>query len=696
MSIASTSSWNHQSNLDNATFTTFAEKQTKNNTPDALAAILYACQRLSSDSQDLITACTGNDLIANFRKEDITKIKNRVEKLSKIEKDLEFKKEFTRQMVIGMARLEWVPDATIAKIYEVKDIKSVMIPSVQEILKKRHIGLIDCNLDDVTLSPKDRNLLIYTKLFLHEQCGNTIADSNMTENSKYYELDNQGALIIKPYGIASYRQAINCAYQMYQESFHGIPPEESTKRYIVLESQEDIENIYESWNLVLHDGSIINEEQKSHILSITRAIMHIQSHKRLDYTIGRHNPGGLITYEYWENAIKLFEKAFDAQMERESEIMRTEEIERRWIKNSEGENISRNPTAYNWKSHSRLFKNMKIGNNIDVEFSGRIKSFHSSVWKLINTPKYKHGKHMTDNGAVTFHTKGHENSCQVFMHMINSIDSNDLTNVKLDIKWDLSWSEFLEHIESVEKSEDGYSFRLNEESIDSFWIKEEKLKYLYKNKQFAKSIYEAKNNWESKKTDNRKTGIGYEEFKLIMPSGTEVQIRTKEQINNGNLAPIAHNELGERWHWIYDGYKWIEILLRLHNEIIPIGDNTTSNVIDHLVDNAMKQEEHYLRWKFAMEWGKDMSAFNPWYAIYGQLTSKNGQYDYFNADRAGNRKYRCKQAMYRNILKKYVIVSHNGVKYLVPIKSEKRYDDWLIEIYKEYMKKKWKMKRGGN
>lgn len=682
-------------------FVDYATKQTRSFTKEELLAMLYGKARLATlqTNESLALNLSGgngmvqNNLIANFDTRDVKDIQAKIQHIQDIERDTSFKGEFTRQMVIGMARLEGIPDEIIATMYWKLSIDEILIPKIQKILKTRNIGLIDCSLNDVTLSEQDRNLLIYTKLFLHEkdvdEKEDRITDQSM--KSEYYTVDKEGKLKINKYGIKSYELAINCAYQLYQKDFHNIKPENSKTRHIRLTYQEDIEALYTNEWLVLSDGSVIDAWVKSHILSLTRAIMHIQSHKKLDYTGTKHDPAWFQTYEPWGNALAIFEKAFNDQRRLEARIIRDKEISQRWIKDSEGEEIKREPTNYDGENYSWSLKNLTFGWVNGIDFSGRMKSFPGSVWKLIHTPKYKHGKYITDNGAVTFHTKSNGDSCKVFTQMINNIDDRDLSRVRLDIKWDESRRVFLENIENIEKDWNKYSFNFKKESIESLWLVNDKLEHLYKNNDFAKAIYESQDSSEARKPSNTKTWAWYEEFKMILPSWTEVQIRTKEQLNDGKLAPIAHNELGKKWHWIYDGHKWINTLLRLYNELIPL-DDTAANVIDNAINNAMEQEELYLWWKFTLE-EHDMTDFNPWYAIYQQLidkdwSNKESQYDYFNEDESQNRKLQCKQIMYKNILGKYVIIHHDWLKYLVPIESEKRYDNWFIEIYEEYLKRK--------
>lgn len=126
--------------------------------------------------------------------------------------DENYKRRYTQQLVIGMARLEWVPANIIDKVYW----KNIQInKDMQEVFRNNNLTLMDLTSRDVILWQKEKQLFLYTMLFLHDW------ENKNTDNAReswYYKV-KEWEIEIKEYGVKSFEQAFNCGWQMYNDFF---------------------------------------------------------------------------------------------------------------------------------------------------------------------------------------------------------------------------------------------------------------------------------------------------------------------------------------------------------------------------------------------------------------------------------------------------------------------------------------------
>lgn len=533
--------------------------------------------------------------------------------LSDILQQEDYKKRYTQQLVIGMARMEWVHENTINKIYS----NAVVIDeNMQKIFKDNNLTLMDLSSKDVMLWKKEKELFVYTMLFLH----NGENSWELRHESDYYTV-YEWWVEIKEYWIKSFEQAFNCAWQIYNELFYynkdgrGIPHQ-------AINCIDDIYKLYDSSTVLTYQDRKIDAHQLSWILNVTRTLLHIQAHKHLDYIRWEiHDPASFVKYKKGKKYQDIYWSQIDEVRDYEVKELRDSELAQLTILDSKWERIkSRSPWIYNADIKAWTIQNC-VFNWTNTTFTWRSKGLISWIMKLINDPRFKKWKTVTDSLWNSFYVKNKEDGLRVRLWLIDQLPEHLIDGQRIEIKWDESWRTLLNYI-----SRD-WSLLPQEtiiKNLSVLWISKEKILLLFRNKHFFSLL--TKNLQDSiKDVYNDKTRIWYEEFKLVTKTWTEYQISEKKDEH-----VITQNE---RWSWnhgIYDFKKLMEFILRPNNNSMVLWHDIIKNIIKWALD----REYGYLlnRAKvnkfITKENEKD---FNPWSAIMHQLMDEdNDLIDYID------------------------------------------------------------------
>ena len=515
----------------------------------------------------------------------------------------DYKKWYTQQLVVGMARMEWVQVSTITKIYW----GSVSIDEeMQKVFKENNLTLMDLSSKDVILWEKEKELFIYTMLFLHTG----EKKWELRHKSAYYNI-KEWWVEITEYWIKSFEQAFNCAWQIYNELFyHGVGLPSSFLPHHTINTIDDIYNLYDSNTVITYSNDKIDAHQLSWILNITRALLHIQAHKQLDYVRWViHDPASFIRYKKGKTYKEIYWSQIDEVRDWEVKALWDEELSKLDIKDSKWQKIqSRTPSTYDPDNKSWSIKDC-VFNDTQTTFSWRSKWLVSWIMKLVNDPRFKKGKSVTDSLWNSFYVKNKEDWLKIWLGLIEQLPEHIVDDARIEIKWEVSWKILLDKI-----SKDWNLFDVPQikENLKPYGIWWERVSLLLRNKNFNILLQQQLNIF-SKEVYNEKTRYWYEEFKLVTTTGTEYQISEKK---NDDII-----SLNERWFWnhgIYDFKKLMEFILRPNNHSMVLWHD----IIKNMIKWALDKEESYLINRAKTAWiitTKNKKDFNPWSAILHQL-----------------------------------------------------------------------------
>lgn len=530
----------------------------------------------------------------------------------------EYKSRYSQQLVIGVARMEWIDRSLITSFYDDEDI---IDEKMQKLFTTNNVTLMDFSYDSLELSEEDQNLLLYSMLFVHdgEQKNKTLATQ-----SEYYNIEGKN-ITIKPYGIKAFEQAFNCAWQIYNEIFFIT---ENELPHHDIKSKEDIIKLYKSREEIRSGTYIISKEEKPVILNLMRSLLHLQAHKRLDYIDGKHDPESLLTYEAWKSRKEIYKSKFDMMRDRSIKDFFSKEFSYLTFTNPKWERIDskRSPNTYDWEKKSWLYKDVMF-NGAKIQFSGRSKNLQSTLIKLWSNDLYKKAKKLTDDVANSLYTENQKDSMRVWLGLIEQFPDELLKKGKFAIKWEKSWELFLEEISKDKSWQRQFDQRIAIDNLKKYGISEHKVKQLFANDKF---MWEVDKKLQGVKAGelivNNKTNSDYEEFKLVTKTGTEYQCITKR-----SKDIISYNE---EWLWIhsiYDMKKLIGLKMRPNNNSMTYD----AKIINKLIDGLMIVEEKNLMWKAEKLWlfeHNDKILFDPWKALFYQIMRREADRQKNNLD----------------------------------------------------------------
>ena len=515
--------------------------------------------------------------------------------------DESYKKRYTQQLVMGMARLEWVSENIIEKIYS----ENIQIDkNMQDVFKKNNLTLMDLTSRDVIFSQKEKELFLYTMLFLHDW------ENKNTDNAReswYYKI-KEWWVEIKEYGIKSFEQAFNCGWQIYNEFFWDKEDKKNMPHHPI-NSVDDIYLLYDSKTSIDYNWKTIDSHTLAWILNITRSLLHIQAHKHLDYIRGKiHDPESFVKYKkgkYWK---EIYWTQIDEVRDWEISALWRDEISSLDMRDMSGNIIKeRSPSFYSADTKSWHLQSI-VFNGVETSFSWRSKWLTSWIMKLINDPKYKKWKDVTDSLWNSFYVKNKKDWLKIWLWLINQLPEKLIDGARLDIKWSESWEILIDEISKDWKLLSFSDIKIN---LSKYGIFHEKIDLLLRNKSFRKNLEEKLNNTNELK--NNKTAKWYEEFKIVTTTWTEYQISEKS-----DDMIVSKNEFGLWNHGIYNINKLMELLLRPNNHTMILWHNTIENIIN----NAFDEEEFYLKERAKKIWiinNRNSHTFNPRNAILNQL-----------------------------------------------------------------------------
>jgi hypothetical protein len=540
----------------------------------------------TNDNHDI----TLHESIKNLQKDCLTVFQNE-----------DYKKWYTQQLVIGMARLEWIAENVIEKIYW----KYVEIhEEMQDVFKKNNLTLMDLTTKEVVFEQKEKELFLYTMLFLHDW---EDKNTDKAKESWYYKVD-EGKIEFKEYWIKSFEQAFNCGWQIYNEFFWSKEDKKNLPHHPI-NSVDDIYSLYDTKTSLNYNWKIIDSHTLAWILNITRALLHVQAHKHLDYIRWeKHDPASFIKYKQWKHWKEIYWTQIDEVRDWEIESLWRTEISHLGLLDKNWKTIiERSPSIYDGDTKSWHLKDT-IFNDVKTTFSWRSKWLTSRIMKLINDPRYKKWKDVTDSLWNSFYVENKEAWLKVWLWLIEKLPEKLIDGARLDIKWSESWDVLMKEIANDGTLLDPEAIK---ENLSCYGISKNKVSLLLRNKWFNKQLHERLNNTNNLKND--KTVQWYEEFKIVTTTGTEYQISEKS-----NDMIVSKNEFGLWNHGIYNIKKLMELLLRPDNHTMVLWHNTIENIIN----NALDEEEFYLQERAKKMWlidDNNIHQFNPRYAIWNQL-----------------------------------------------------------------------------
>ena len=515
--------------------------------------------------------------------------------------DKEFKKRYTKQLVIGMARLEWIPDNIIEKIYW-EDI--IIDEEMQNIFKINNLTFMDLTSCDVSFEEKEKELFVYTMLFLHDWENKNIDKAN---ESWYYKVSGWG-VEIKEYGIKSFEQAFNCGFQIYNEFFWNNKDKEIIFHYPI-NSIDDIYALYDNTETLIYNWKIIDSHTLAWILNITRALLHVQAHKHLDYIRWEiHDPASFIKYKKGQHWKYIYWPQIDEVRDWEIESLWRNEISTLEMKDKNGKKIKERSTKFYSADTKSWYLQDVFFNDVETSFSWRSKWLTSWVMKLVNDPKYKKWKDVTDSLWNSFYVKNKEDWLKVWLWLIEKLPERLVDGARFDIKWSQSWNIL---IDKISKNGELLQKSIIYNNLKDYNISNEKIDLLLRNRSFRINLNERLRNINELK--NTKTVQWYEEFKLVTTNWTEYQISEKS-----DDMITSYNEFGLWNHGIYNIKKLMELLLRPDNHTIVLWHD----IIENIINNALDEEEFYIKQKAYKMWiinDDNSNNFNPRNAISNQL-----------------------------------------------------------------------------
>lgn len=266
----------------------------------------------------------------------------------------QYKEWYSQQMIMGVALMEGIHPEVIQHLYN----QNITInEEMQNIFQKNNVTLMDLSYNDVKFSEKDKQLFLYTMLFLHD--GEEINPEQLYK-SKYYTVENNN-IFITEYGIKSFEQAFNCAWQIYNELFGN---HELMLPHFPIKNEQEIYDLYKNKTSIESNGHTLDKEDKPLVLNITRALLHIQAHKKLDYTDNEHDPAGTIKYHEGMSWRDTYGEQINKVRDLEVKNFFASEINllKMYDENNHLKN-HRTPETYNAVSKSWLFKDI-IFNNV--------------------------------------------------------------------------------------------------------------------------------------------------------------------------------------------------------------------------------------------------------------------------------------------------------------------------------------------
>lgn len=199
-------------------------------------------------------------------------------------------------------------------------------------------------------------------LFLHD---GKSKNQKARHDTKYYKIQ-EGSIDITPYGRKSYEQAFNCAWQIYND-IYGKTTER--KPHYAIHSEEDIYNLYKDKETLSSHGNHIDKEEKTLVLNMTRALLHMQAHKKFDYTNGSHDPEGNIQYHEGRDRKEIYGEQINILRDKEVLNFFTNEVSYLNMKDNDGNTSNlRTPDTYDAKSKSWIFKDI-IFNGVSCSFT---------------------------------------------------------------------------------------------------------------------------------------------------------------------------------------------------------------------------------------------------------------------------------------------------------------------------------------
>ncbi len=515
--------------------------------------------------------------------------------------DNDFKKRYTQQLTIGSACLEWVPEKIIDKVY------GANVPidkEMQKIFKHNHLTFMDLTGREVVFWKKERELFLYSMLFLHDWENKNIDQAN---ESWYYKV-NEWFIEIKKYGVKSYEQAFNCGFQIYNEFFwHN--KDNADIFHHPINSVDDIYALYDNTITLHYNWKNIDSHTLAWILNITRALLHIQAHKHLDYIRWEiHDPASFIKYKKGIHWKEVYGSQIDEVRDWEIASLWREELSTLDLTDTKGNNIKeRSPSFYSANTKSWHLQSI-IFNDVETSFTWRSKWLTSWIMKLINDPKYKKWKDVTDSLWNSFYVKNKEDWLKIWLWLIEKLPEVIVDGARLDIKWTGCWVVLLKKISNNNKILDK---KIIYENLKEYNISQTKIDLLLRNKFFLKNLDEKLYHTDTLK--NNKTAEWYEEFKIVTTNGTEYQISEKS-----DDMVMSYNEFWLWNHGIYNIKKLMELLLRPDNHTMTLWHDTIENIIT----NALDEEEIYLQQKAYKMWilnNENSDVFNPRNAILNQL-----------------------------------------------------------------------------
>lgn len=323
-----------------------------------------------------------------------------------------------------------------------------------------------------------------------------------------------------------------------------------------------------------------------------------------------HDPESFVRYKKWKHWKEIYWTQIDEVRDWEIAALWRDEIINLEIKDTSGNDIKeRSSSFYSADTKSWNLQSIEF-NGVKTSFSWRSKWLTSWVMKLINDPRYKKWKDVTDSLWNSFYVKDKKDGLRVWLWLIEKLPEKLIDGARFSIKWDESWEILMNEI-----SQDWALLSLEDikHNLSQYGISYDKVNLLLRNKKFKMILQEKLNNNSILK--NSKTVQWYEEFKIVTTTWTEYQISEKKD----NLI-FNNNELGLWNHGIYNIKKLMELLLRPNNHtmVFWVDDNTIENVIN----NALDEEEFYLKERAKKMWIIDdtnMNKFNPRGAISNQL-----------------------------------------------------------------------------
>ena len=607
---------------------------------------------------------------------------------SDIFEDKDYKKRYTRQLVIGMACLEWVPENIIDKIYG----ENVFISrEMQDVLQKNNLTFMDLTARDVLFSDKDKQLFLYTMLFLHDWENR---NTDKARESWYYKI-NEWWVEFKQYGIKSFEQAFNCGWQIYNEFFWDKDDKKTLPHYTI-NSIDDIYSLYSPSTTIDYNWKKVDSHTLAGILNITRSLLHIQAHKHLDYIRWElHDPESFVKYQKGQHWKDIYGAQIDEVRDWEVAALWNNELSYLNMSDSKWDIIKeRTPDVYSANTKSWYMNWIKF-NDVITTFSWRSKWLKSWVMKLINDPKYKKWKDVTDSLWNSFYVKNKEDWLKVWLWLIEQLPEKMIDGARLDIKWTESWDVFIKNIAENNKL---YWMDDIKKNLKKYWISEQKLDLLFRNKSFKNSIEQQLNKKNLLK--NGKTVQWYEEFKIVTIQGTEYQISERK-----DNTIMNYNEFGLWNHGVYNIKKLIELLLRSNNHTMKLWHD----VLENIIESALNEEENYLREKWIKSWiinSNNTDKFNPWNAISNQLVYNDwlldgystnidekmfskiekGRYEFFVGKKRDSRQA-VKEHIYNMIQKNYIWSLRENWEYFLskPFWNQRSLVSQLrwYEIYKQ-------------